>query len=106
MIFRTVLLLIYFACSLNGKYFIIETEDKLEHEQGSGNHIADDYQDDTTNKNGLVEAPDLNGKVGSVMLTREEHCSDHCDCEMRRRARLPILCFDPCLMHYKIFCKL
>ena len=82
MIFRTVLLLIYFACSLNGKYFIIETEDKLEHDHGSGNPIADDYQDDTTNKNGLVEDPCPNCN-GSRMLTREEHCSDHCDCEMR-----------------------
>ena len=74
--FRTVLLLIYFVRSLNGKYFIIETEDKLEQGQRSGNHIADDYQDVTTTTTTM--------RWIEKELTRG-YCANCCDCEMVKK---------------------
>ena len=76
---RTVLLLTYFACSLNGKYFIIETEDKLEHGRRSGNHIADDYQDGDTTTTTTTTMRWIERE-----LTRG-YCAHCCDCEMVKK---------------------
>ena len=63
----TAFFFILFACSLYGKYFIIETEDELDREEGgSGDNFASkhDYEDE-----------DVTEKL--------DHCKDHCSCELR-----------------------
>ena len=68
----TAFFVILFACSLYGKYFLIETVDEPDHEQGgSGDNLAlqHDYEDEETSE-----------KSHSLSLT--DHCKDHCLCEL------------------------
>ena len=68
----TAFFVILFACSLYGKYFLIETVDGPDHKQdGSGDNLAlqHDYEDEETSE-----------KSHSLSLT--DHCKDHCLCEL------------------------
>ena len=60
----TAFFVILFACSLYGRYFLIETSDEPDHgQEGSGDNLAlqQDYEETTE---------------------KFDHCKDHCLCDL------------------------